>query len=662
VNIQRQASCLGLFVLLVTGWLPYASAADLDPSPESKITGATQTKSSARGRMSFAVIIGNNKSLGARRPDLHYADDDAARYFEILQTLAPGRVSLLAEFDRDTERLFPNTQKHAAAPTRTTLDWAGQQVAQQVREAERAGYETELYFVFAGHGDVAKGEGFVELADARFTSRDLEAWLRGIPFTRAHVILDSCNSFFMLGVRKPGGRHFATSEDAARALSSRLPNVGVFLSTSAEGEAFEWSEIQSGIFSHVVRSGLLGAADANGDGQVSYLELAAFVDTATDDVRNPNMRPHVFARGPGAADSAPIVRLGAMTEVRRFELGDASSLRIRLRDSHGLPLLDAHGESNIPLQLTLPEAWALGATVERTERGATSGPAALTLYAVPDPPGTVTLAALQNLPPQSAVRGPAETFQTLFIQPFGPQALASYVATRGATPPPVYGVSKEDAQRMEFVLDEIAKVEHTNRVTTAIGTLGAGALLGLGGVQVLQFDRSMSRQEKRRPRAIGGSLVGMSAAFLFGSIQTMASLSDGEEAAAQFRRAVRTGGDPAQAFADADKRLQKMVAERRSERRAGVIFGSAFMVSSTTWLIWSEIATDELDKRRDRRLLAGGGLVMGAMILADALIADTPGETLTKIWRDDPSLNQYQPALNLSPEGATLTVSGTWDE
>ena len=73
--------------------------------------------------------------------------------------------------------------------------------------------------------------------------------------------------------------------------------MGVFLSTSADGEAFEWSEIQSGIFSHVVRSGLLGGADADGDGQVSYLELAAFVDTATTDVRNPNMRPHVFSRG-----------------------------------------------------------------------------------------------------------------------------------------------------------------------------------------------------------------------------------------------------------------------------------------------------------------------------------------------------------------------------
>jgi hypothetical protein len=214
-------------------------------------------------RLSFAVIVGNNKSLGRRRPELHYADDDAARYYEILQSIAPGRVSLLADFDRDTARLFPGVQQNATPPTRRALDAVGRGLARQIAAAQRAGHETELYFIFAGHGDVAQGEGFIELADGRFSSSDLKRWLQALPFTRAHVILDSCNSFFMLGVRKPGGRHFATSEDAARALASRLPNVGVFLSTSAEGEAFEWSEIQSGIFSHLVRSGLLGAADAN---------------------------------------------------------------------------------------------------------------------------------------------------------------------------------------------------------------------------------------------------------------------------------------------------------------------------------------------------------------------------------------------------------------
>jgi hypothetical protein len=58
-------------------------------------------------RVAFAVVVGNNRSLSGRQPDLHYADDDAAKYFAILQTVAPNRVKLLTTFDDDTGRLFP---------------------------------------------------------------------------------------------------------------------------------------------------------------------------------------------------------------------------------------------------------------------------------------------------------------------------------------------------------------------------------------------------------------------------------------------------------------------------------------------------------------------------------------------------------------------------
>ncbi len=263
------------------------------------VLGGSSRASASTERAVFAVVVGNNHSFGNRRPDLHYADDDAAKYYAILKTIAPNNVSLLTDFDEDTARLFPAERADAISPTRRELLRVGKELAGRVAAARNAGSETDVYFIFAGHGDVDDGTGFIELADGRFTSVDLEQWLLTIPFSRGHVILDSCNSFFMLGARKPGGRYYATAEDAARSLSARLPNVGVFLSTSAEGESFEWSEIQSGVFSHVVRSGLLGAADADGDGVVSYLELAAFVATATADVPNPNMRPHVFSRGPG---------------------------------------------------------------------------------------------------------------------------------------------------------------------------------------------------------------------------------------------------------------------------------------------------------------------------------------------------------------------------
>jgi hypothetical protein len=611
-------------------------------------------------RVAFAVVIGNNKSLGRRRPELRYADDDAARYFEILQAMAPGRVSLLADFDRDSERLFPVARAQSKLPNRANLDALGRSLAADVAAARAAGHETDVYFVFAGHGDVAEGEGFIELSDTRFRARELESWLRTIPFSRGHLILDSCNSFFMLGVRKPGGRHFATPDDAARALATRLPNVGVFLSTSAEGEAFEWSEIQSGIFSHVLRSGLLGAADENGDGAVSYLELAAFVDTATADVKNPSMRPYVFARGPGAVQDTPIARLHSMSSVRRFELAAVDSLRVRLRDVNGLPLLDAHTEKGRPLMLSVPEAWARSAVLERTEARAEGEPLPMkrTLYAVPEAPGTVTLAALQNVDAQSAVRGPGDTFQLLFAQPFGPAALSRYRA-RPANHARVFGVSSENVQRMNLVLDQIARSERGRRIAEGAGSIGFGVLLGGAGIGVLDVDSDYSKKEKTQARIAGGVLLGFGALFTVGGVGALFIPTMGEETAEEFRLVIDGGGDPARAFAAADERLRKLAEKRRAERYAGGFIGGLLVLASTTGLIWTEIAADENDSRMAPRLGWGAGIVGGSLMIGDAVLTQTPIDSLTKIWRDDPSLNQYQPSVSVTRDGAFFALSGT---
>jgi hypothetical protein len=612
-------------------------------------------------KLSFAVVVGNNQSLGNRRAELRYADDDAARYVEILETIAPGRVSLLASFDRDTQKLFPKARARAAAPSRRNLEAVGARLAEQVRLARAAGHEVEVYFVFAGHGDVAQGEGFIELSEARFRARDLTAWLKAIPFSQAHVILDSCNSFFMLGARKPGGRHFATSEDASRALAAQLPNVGVFLSTSADGEAFEWSQIQSGIFSHVVRSGLLGAADANSDGQVSYVELAAFVDTATSDVRNPNMRPHVFARGPGARDSAPIASLQSMKAVKRFELSDGSPLRVRLRDANGLPLLDAHGEKAQRLQLALPEEWALGAVLERTAFGGDG--TAPSWFGVPEQEGPVTLAQLEPLERSRAGRGPGEAFEPLFSRAFGPAALAEYQARNVQREPRVYGVTREDTLRMQLLLDQLASVERGKRLSESIGGIGFGGLLGGAGVGLLHVDSDASKSEKREARVLGGVMLGVGSLFVVGGVSSMLLPQRGEQAARDFREGIQRGQEPSQAFARADAVVTELIQKRRAERIAEGVIGSIVIAGCAAGLTVGEIAAEGGGNRMGRRLGWSAGMLGGAMMLGDAIFMRQPVDTLTRIWRDDPSLNQYQSrqlqaGFAVTDKGAFLTLAG----
>ncbi len=621
------------------------------------VSGRAEAQAAKPSR-SFAVVIGNNRSLLSRRPDLHYADDDAARYFDILRTIAPERTFLLSDFDRDTRGLFPEASRQALPPTRNELTRVGREIARRVREASQAGQESDVYFIFAGHGDVESGTGFIELADSRFSSNDLEAWLRSIPFSRAHVILDSCNSFFMLGARKPGGRYFATPDDVSRSLSQRLPNVGVFLSTSAEGEAFEWSEIQSGIFSHVVRSGLLGAADANADGQVSYQELAAFVATATADVKNPNMRPHVFARGPGALDAAPIVMLPNRTGIRRLHLSDATPLRVRLRDREGLPFLDANVEAGTTLSLALPSDWASGDVLERRSNASSRLADELKTFALPTEGEELALNSLEAGVPPGSARGPAEIFQKLFARPFGPRAVAAYIKEAGSAPRPVFGVSRDDALRMNLVLGEIEGAERSQRLLSGSVMLGAGAVLVLAGGSMLAFRDRLSDTTRSDATVAGSVYLGLGGLALFQGGYWLGRPWAGERAASEYRGVLKSEGDYGRAFAVADERLRELRADEARDRWIRGILGGVLVLGAGVGFVANEWSASTPDDRLAGRVGLGTVAVLGGTLLGSAFLIQTPTQRLTQIWRRDPSLIQLQPLVAATQGGAFFGALG----
>ena len=68
----------------------------------------------------FAVIVAHNQSSDGSLAPLSYADDDGARYAELLG-LASSQVSLLSVLDAPTQRLHPAVAKMARAPTRGEL-------------------------------------------------------------------------------------------------------------------------------------------------------------------------------------------------------------------------------------------------------------------------------------------------------------------------------------------------------------------------------------------------------------------------------------------------------------------------------------------------------------------------------------------------------------
>ncbi|MGD0676319.1 MAG: hypothetical protein ABSC94_12945 [Polyangiaceae bacterium] len=607
-------------------------------------------------RRVLALVVTNNKSAELGRPELRYADDDGAKYYDLFRMVADeADVEILTDFDADSARLFPEALAAARMPIRSEVQAASARLAARARQASGAGERVDFYFVFAGHGDVDHGRGFLELRDGRLTSDDIESILKTIPATREHVILDSCNSFFVLNPRRPGGRQLAVTEEAARSLSDRLPNVGVLLSTSAEAEVFEWSELQSGIFSHEVRSGLFGAADANGDGRVSYAEIRAFVDVASARIDNPLYRPRLFARGPNGNGDEPILDLSE-ARAARIEV-DGREQRLTVRDAQELPWIDLHKEAGATLTLRLPIGRAMGASIDERDALAPGAPIVSRRPARGGgAPGGVTLASMSP-------RGPSELLAKLFAAPFGPHAFAQWWQGAPAQEEPVYGVSREDATRMRMLLANVADIERRQRQLTAASTMGLGALFLAGGLGAL-FDPALNVGSSRA--AVGYTAAGLGAAgVLYGGL-TLASPSDGETLYDSYLAGMGSPGqDAARIVARTEERLFELSDRYRTKRRWVSVLGWSLVgVGVATAVITESGARTE--SARWVGALEGGLFAVEGGVFVLAAAAPTPVERLADLWANDPasedSPRHVTLGLSLAPlrGGGCAGVTGTF--
>ncbi|MEW5855130.1 MAG: hypothetical protein AB2A00_40515 [Myxococcota bacterium] len=445
----------------------------------------------------LALIIGNNKSLKSERPDLRFADDDALKYALLFRGVTEAaHVHTLTRVDQDSADLFADDAIPVAAPTRASIAHAAEELATTVRALRAEGRRTALYFVFAGHGDVERGRGYMELEDGTLRREDLEQLIHTVGADATHVLLDSCNAFFVIHPRRPGGRTWATPADVTSGLTVDNSDVGVFLSTSADAQVFEWNQLQSGIFSHAVRSGLLGAADANGDDLVTYDELEAFVSTAAEGIRNSLYRPRLYTRSP---------RQGAVLMDLRGVRARAVTLRgftgrVTLLHRQGARLLDLHAESGFEPRIHVPVDDATLVAEVRTAEG-TKQLREHTLGTESDVTPTM-LAAASTLP-----RGSDAMFEQLFARPYGPRAVARFHASK-----PGEAASPDVEARLTNQLQVLADDKEQQRLAAFVGvpllmlvpvpTMLALAVVTVGSVALL------SRQTHDRlpsPKLLGGA-------------------------------------------------------------------------------------------------------------------------------------------------------------
>jgi len=274
-----------------------------------------------------------------------------------------------------------------------------------------------VYVIYAGHGELRNGQGSILLEDGALSGEELSRdVLSKIEAERVHVIVDACYSFYLAYARGPGGERRPTAGFAALSGLARDDRIGLLLSTSSARESHEWEGFQAGVFHHEVRSGLYGAADSDGDGVVSYREIAAFVERANGAIANERFRPQVYARPPRGQDEALLdlhAGLGRSLEVPREAAG-----HYQLEDGEGVRLAEFHSAADQAVSLLRPAG--RGLLFLHKAGGAEEWP-------LPPTEGVVRLDQLAAQPPRVGERGAAhEAFEHVFQLPFDRGAVARY--------------------------------------------------------------------------------------------------------------------------------------------------------------------------------------------------------------------------------------------
>lgn len=234
----------------------------------------------------LVLIVGWNGG-GFGLPPLRYADDDALRFAATLGADSSGllrpKMVVLTQLDAETAAHAPNANVVSGPPTRVRLRAA---IDDFVRDLAASKKRHRVFVIYAGHGLtnrllLAPSDG----QDETFSGYELRAAVTQLAQANAHaeifVFIDACRSQSLFTTR--GGLDGPDLSAVIDNLEQQPlgTQVGVLTAATSAKPAGELHRLESGYFSHVLLSGIVGAADADEDEHVSFGELAAFVSFHT---------------------------------------------------------------------------------------------------------------------------------------------------------------------------------------------------------------------------------------------------------------------------------------------------------------------------------------------------------------------------------------------
>ncbi len=278
----------------------------------------------------LAIVAGANEG-GDDRATLQYADDDARQVAAVLLELgggAPDDIDLLL------------------SPTASELRAALARLREKVQTTNALGRRTEVVVYYSGHSD----ETGLLLGDDRFEFKDFKASLLAVPADVRIAIVDACSSGALVqtkgGVHQPGFLLDQANDVSGNAFVT---------SSSANEVAQESEQVEGSFFTHFLVSGLRGAADDDGDGQVTLSEAYrfAFDETLSRTERTLGGAQHA-SYAFHLSGSGDIVLTDIRDTSASLVLDEDMAGRLFVRDQRGRLAAELTKEKGKPIVLGLP--------------------------------------------------------------------------------------------------------------------------------------------------------------------------------------------------------------------------------------------------------------------------------------------------------------------
>lgn len=203
----------------------------------------------------YAIVVGDNQGDRSELV-LRYSESDAHRMAEVLRSVGgfyPENITTLTNV--------------AADDLRRALIGLNARLRQSSSHA--------LLFVFySGHADADA----LHLAGTRLSLTELRELTAGSPAEARVLVVDSCRSGVLTRVK---GARPVQPFDIRVDVPAPAQGLAILTSSAAGEDAQESDQLGASIFTHHLLSGLLGAADRDGDGRISVDEAFTYASERT---------------------------------------------------------------------------------------------------------------------------------------------------------------------------------------------------------------------------------------------------------------------------------------------------------------------------------------------------------------------------------------------